>query len=104
MGERNYKILAGTMEEFIMMKNGFEELIKHFELSGTPNVLVKHGLSPEARENIEVYPFVMGTIEEVAKRSSDLEWNLISSGKGIWRIRGKEHNYTIYREKTANLI
>ena len=104
--EKRYRILAGSIDEFAAIEEGYKDLIKHFTLKTDGNLLIQKVFSlQENKKRIDISPLIdFKEIQEVTKYSSDLEWNLMSSTREAWFITGKDYNYHIHAKKLDVLL
>jgi hypothetical protein len=98
-------ILAENVEQFKLLEEGYKQLKENFRIDAETDLIIRNGSSLlEKTGRIDIAPLNhLGEVSEVRKYSSNLRWNLMSSGKGEWRIEGPECNYTIH-QKVADIL
>ncbi|VVB83377.1 Uncharacterised protein [uncultured archaeon] len=99
------QILAESAEQFQWIKEGYEQFRKNFDIKAETELVIRPGINlQESKKRIDIAPLnYLGEVLEVRKESSDLEWSLLSSGKGEWKVEGPDYNYTIH-ERAAEIL
>lgn len=99
------KILAENKEEFEFLERGYKKLNENFHIGRSTDLIVMKGLSyKNNRECIYVLPMnSIGKITKVSKISKDLEWALLSGGKGQWEVESPNYDYVLKEEVMENI-
>jgi hypothetical protein len=103
--QKNYRILAQTLEEFKWLEAGYQGLIKNFKITGANVILVSKGFFFEGdKKQINISPLLDNEIQGVSKYGSNSGWNLIGSNKEEWDIQGKDCDYRIRTKTLSSLL
>jgi hypothetical protein len=104
--DKNYKIVAQSLEEFKWLEAGYEKLIKNFSITGANILLVKKGFFlSDDKKLIDISPLIGSpNIQGVRKYSSDSKFNLVGSSMEKWDIQGKDCDYIIRAKRLESLL